>query len=104
MTRYRTVNIGPAEIPNNQWHLNKSIPLALIVSLLGFFFTQTTTIVWFAAHLDNRVGVLEKAQAITERNSEQLVHVKDQLIAVDNGVADIKYLLTKQSGGERARR
>jgi hypothetical protein len=40
---------------NNKWHLDKRVPITLIVTML----MQTITIVWWASRLNARVEVLE---------------------------------------------
>jgi hypothetical protein len=42
--------------PAEPWHLDKRVPLALIVTIL----LQTGTAVWFLASLQSRMGVVER--------------------------------------------
>lgn len=38
------------------WHLDKKVPLALIITLMG----QTGAMVWWAASQDGRIAILEE--------------------------------------------
>lgn len=42
--------------PREPWHLDKRVPLALILTILG----QTAVAFWWAATLESRVGVVER--------------------------------------------
>ena len=79
--------------PQEKWHVTRGVPVALIVSLAIFMFTQTGTAAWFAARLDARIDVLEKAQALAQPQGERLTRVEEKLENVKTGIADIKIIL-----------
>ena len=76
-----------------KWHVTRGVPIALIISMGIFFFTQTGTAAWFAARLDSRIDVLEKAQALAQPQGERLTRVDEKLENVKTGIADIKIIL-----------
>ena len=101
-----------AEAPGSEnrfWHLDRGIPLAMIVGMI----LQTGTVVWWAAHLDSRVGNLEAAKVARDaqlagidakllagdsiRNdlNVRLIHVEDKTIAVLDAVAKVDIKVDK---------
>lgn len=83
------------------WHVDRKIPVALIISLIGMFLGQTATAAWMGAKLDARVDVLEKARALDvptmANQGERLTRVEERLNAlqtsVNTGFADVKALI-----------
>jgi hypothetical protein len=97
---------------DQHWHLSRSIPLAFILSMLVYVFTQIGIFGWFASSMNSRVETVEHAQAQAatqgERSQtqmstqgERLTRVEEKLVAVQSGIADIKVIL--QSPGKPAR-
>ena len=60
---------------NEQWHLDKRVPVAIILALLG----QTVGFVWFQSKLDSRVGQLEARAVIAESYGERLTRLEERL-------------------------
>tara|TARA_B110000879_G_C10949968_1_gene423257 strand:- start:53 stop:316 length:264 start_codon:yes stop_codon:yes gene_type:complete len=56
----------------NEWHLNKSIPMSFIIAILG----QTVALVWFVASLNSDI----------ESNTRELVRHETRLIALEASV------------------
>ena len=56
----------------NEWHLNKSIPMSFIIAILG----QTVALVWFVASLNSEI----------ESNTKDLVRHETRLIALEASV------------------
>ena len=54
------------------WHLNKSVPLSIILAVIA----QTITLVWFIAGLN----------AATEQNARDLVRHEARILAVETSV------------------
>ena len=57
-----------AIVADNQWHLDKRVPISIILAMLGQFAGG----LWFIARLDARIIALETAQvAQAERDQRQ---------------------------------
>lgn len=96
-----------------EWHLDKRVPIALIITLMA----QTAGIVWWASALSSRVGVLEKSdESSVSQNSQlntQLTSIavdisalKEKAQATNDDVSDIKRsveMLTTQVLQEKRR-
>lgn len=55
------------------WHLDKRVPLALIVTILG----QTALAGWFAASIASRIDTLERdveRQRVTDMQQTEAIH------------------------------
>jgi uncharacterized coiled-coil protein SlyX len=68
---------------NESWHLDKRVPISLILVLLG----QTVAIVWWASAVENRVAVLETTylnqQKDISNTEDQLQDLNTTLTRVD---------------------
>lgn len=78
---------------DNHWRVDRRIPLSLIITLMSWAFIQTATAAWFFSSIDKRVEVLEKAQLVTAPQAERLARLEEKVIAVQDGVIDIKRML-----------
>ena len=81
---------------DEQWHVDRKVPIALIVTL----FMQTGGFVWFGAKVDARVEALEKQYSVaaptaTEQGT-RLTRVETKLEAVQDGISEIKSILRKE--------
>lgn len=74
---------------STSWHLDKRIPIALIVTLA----VQTGLGIWWAADLSARVGQVERQQVATAPNSDRLTRVETRLEAVQQGIERIERLI-----------
>lgn len=74
---------------DTKWHLDKRVPLALIITI-GI---QTGTIIWWAASVTNRLDNLEQKTAVVAPQADRLTRVEIQLEVVKEGVIEIKRLL-----------
>jgi hypothetical protein len=72
------------------WHVEKSIPLALILSFCGAIFIQTAGALWWAATISARVGTVETIVALIVPNQERLTRVETKLDSVDETVKSIQ--------------
>lgn len=54
------------------WHLDKKVPLALIIGLL----TQTAAMVWWTSKLDSRVLRLEELIAVQATANDRVVRLE----------------------------
>lgn len=58
----------------SQWHLNKEVPISIILALV----LQTVSGIWFISKLDSRVGTLEEAKKTTEASQHERDEKQDQ--------------------------
>lgn len=74
---------------DRQWHLDKKVPLALIVTII----LQTAGMVWWAASLNSDVRYLtdrvQRAETTLERESVTNRGISDRLIRVEEGIKAI---------------
>lgn len=76
-----------APIPfDTRWHLDKKVPISLIVALL----TQGGTTLWFIAKLDARIASLEAMSIV------QVASQRDRDLNQDKNVTDAIQLVRSQ--------
>lgn len=80
---------------DRHWHLDRRVPLALIVTIL----LQTGGIVWWAAGISARVDQLEKQHVSLSPSTERIVRVETKLEAVFDAISEIKVLLRNSRAG-----
>lgn len=56
----------------NHWHLDKRVPIAIIVSLA----VQSAAIIWWAATMEARVNAIEAAMLAGADTSERLTRIE----------------------------
>lgn len=85
---------------DERWHIDRKLPIALIVTLIITFSGQTFTAIWWASKTDSRLEVLEgisKAAAPTStEQGNRLTRVETKLEAVQDGISEIKSILRKE--------
>lgn len=74
---------------DTSWHLDKRIPIALIVLIL----LQSGTAVWFASAISSRVDQLERAQVASAPQTERLIRVETKVDAMHDDINEIKHLI-----------
>lgn len=74
------------------WHLDKRVPIALIVSIL----MQTAGIVWWGATTSERLNSLERKADQAATQPERLTRVETKLESVQDGISEIKAILRKE--------
>jgi len=75
---------------DREWHLDKKVPLALIVTLS----LQTVAIVWWAASISARVDVLEQRVVAAAPQAERIIRLEAKLDNVVDKIAEIKGLVS----------
>lgn len=80
---------------DSRWHLDKRVPLALILTLL----IQTAGALWWAANINARVIQLEIQASASAPQIERIVRLETKMDAISSGLADIKQLLQRPLGG-----
>jgi hypothetical protein len=80
----------------NAWHLDKKVPIGLILALL----VQTVVITsWGTAKFDdinNRVANLEKSDEGQQTHEGRIIKLEEQFSYIRSDLAEIKLLLRRQ--------
>lgn len=71
------------------WHLDKRVPIALIVAIA----VQTGGVVWWGATTAERLNALERNVAAASTQPERLAKVEGRLESVQEGIRDIQAIL-----------
>jgi len=91
---------------DERWHIDRKLPVALILTLVLTFAGQTSTAIWWASKTDQRIDTLEGLQkTATPTAADQgnrLTRVETKLDAVQESILEIKAILRVQPTG-RAR-
>lgn len=74
------------------WHLDKRVPIALIVTLM----IQTGGVVWWGATASERLNALERKADAVAPQAERLARVETKLESVQDGILEIKSILRKE--------
>lgn len=80
-----------------QWHWDRKIPVALIVTLIVIFAGQIGTAAWWGAKTDARIERLEQqattAIPLASTQGDRLTRVEEKLVGVQTGITEIKAML-----------
>ena len=79
----------PDDPAGGTWHLDKRVPLAMIVTIM----VQTGTIIWWAAGISARLDQVERIQQSTAPQGDRLTRVETRLEAVQQGIERIERLV-----------
>lgn len=79
-------------LEDNHWHLDRRVPIALIVTIL----IQTGTVVWWGASTNARINALEEKATLASTQPERLARVETKLETVQDGIVEIKSILRKE--------
>lgn len=60
-------------VNDNQWHLDKKVPVALIVTMVSWIVAT----VWWASAINNRVEVLEELAVKNNSLESRLVRIEE---------------------------
>ena len=78
---------------DNQWHLDKKVPLALIMTIIG----QTIVAAWGASNLWTRVGELERQMQVAAPQFERIVRLEAKVDGISSSLSEIKALIGRRS-------
>ncbi len=85
---------------DERWHVDRKVPVALLVTLLVTFTGQTGAAIWWASKTDSRIEVLERTMTAAAPTSVEqgtrLTRVETRLEAVQDGISEIKSILRKE--------
>ena len=92
-SRPMMTKLRPDDDPNdNQWHLNKKVPLSLIFAML----IQGVAIVWVIADIKKDVEVLKAAMTLqADRDNRQDRAAYEAVALVREDLREVKALLNK---------
>ena len=79
--------------PREPWHLDRRVPVALIVTLV----IQTGAVVWWASNIDKRVEQLEDQVATRALVNERLARMEAQIGGIRENTARIESWLRRIS-------
>jgi len=79
----------------DHWHLDKRIPLALIVTIV----MQTLAATWWAASVDARLTFVEDTAATSREVSERITRLEVQQQELREDLRDLIQLLRQNNGG-----
>jgi hypothetical protein len=82
-----------SEAENRQWHLDKRVPLALIITIIG----QTVVAAWGASNLWTRVGELERQMQIAAPQFERIIRLETKVDGITGSLSEIKALINRRS-------
>jgi len=85
---------GNSSIDDRQWHLDKKVPLALILAIM----IQTGGALWWASAVSERVNFLEKQLTMFGPQEGRLTRVEVKIEAIQEGISDIKRLIQRPGG------
>ena len=76
--------------PQEQWHLDKKVPIAIILALMA----QTAGAIWWASAMSQRVTALEAkenaAATVAPIQSDRLTRVETKVETIQRDVTEIK--------------
>jgi hypothetical protein len=78
---------------DRQWHLDKKVPLALIITIIG----QTIVAAWGASNLWTRVGELERQTQLAAPQFERIIRLETKVDGITGSLSEIKTLIGRQS-------
>lgn len=76
-----------------QWHLDKKVPLALIVTIIA----QTMAIVWWAATASARLDQLERQVNTAAPQVERIIRLETKMDGIAEAISDLKNLVRRSN-------
>jgi hypothetical protein len=74
-----------------QWHLDKKVPIALIVTIVS----QTIVVARGASNLWTRVGELERQMQVAAPQFERVVRLEAKVDGITGSLSEIKALVNR---------
>lgn len=75
------------------WHVDRKVPVALMVTIFLMFTGQSATALWWASKMDSRVETLEKQTASAAPMPDRMTRVEMKLESLQAGITEIKDIL-----------
>ena len=79
--------------PDNSWHLDKRVPIALIVTLM----MQGAIGIWWMASLGSRVDYLERGVSASSGLGGDIIQMKEQLRGIEKTLVRLESYLDKRA-------
>lgn len=73
------------------WHLDRKVPIALILTILG----QTGAALWWAAGVNAKVDQLEKQAMSAAPQTERIVRLETKMDAIFTSLSEIKQIMQR---------
>jgi hypothetical protein len=86
----------PGEPHNGRWHVERGIPLALIITIVCGGAVHTATFAWAASNLWTRVAELERQMQVAAPQFERIIRVETKVDAINGSLAEIKGLVSRR--------
>jgi hypothetical protein len=80
-----------ANFEDRQWHLDKTVPLALIITIIG----QTMIAAWGASNLWTRVTELERQTQVAAPQFERIIRLEAKVDGITSSLSEIKTLIKR---------
>ncbi len=80
-----------ANLEDRQWHLDKTVPLALIITIIG----QTMIAAWGASNLWTRVTELERQTQVAAPQFERIIRLEAKVDGITSSLSEIKTLIKR---------
>lgn len=74
---------------DRHWHLDRKVPLALIITIAA----QTGTFIWWAASLSERVNVLERSAVLYAPQADRLTRMEVKIEGVEKVMLRLERLI-----------
>jgi hypothetical protein len=77
---------------DTKWHLDKKVPIALILAIIG----QTVVMTWWAATLSQRVDMLERNAAAAVPRLESVIRLEAKMDLVNSTLQELKAIVNRR--------
>lgn len=95
--------MGKAHHDDTEWHLDRKVPLPLIVSLVFMFGAQLVGFSMWAANMSTRIESVERAISAAAPQAERLTRVEMNIGHIQRGVDKIEALIQGREAPSRAK-
>jgi hypothetical protein len=85
-----------ADTSDSGWHLDRKVPIALIIAIA----TQIITFIWWAAQASARLDNLEKQTIAAGSQFERLVKLETKMDNVSMTLGELKSLMIRRPTGQ----
>lgn len=75
-----------------RWHLDKRVPITLLLAIIA----QTGGAFWWGATTSERINYLERQANMTAPQGDRLTRVEVKLEVMQDGINEIKRLITQR--------
>ena len=74
---------------DSSWHLDKRVPVALIITILSGYAGG----IWWASEMNARLSYIERYQVQSQGDSGQIIQIKEQLRGIERIVSRLEQYL-----------